>query len=67
MWNMNCFVIPVITVATGNVTKRLIKYQEIIWGKHSVSCLQNTARLDKPHLRKVLPNYLQRFGPHSNR
>lgn len=54
-------------MATGNVTKRLIKYQEIIWGKHPVSCLQNTARLDKPHLRKVQPNYLQRFGPPSNR
>jgi len=64
---MKCFVIPVITVATGNVAKELMRYQEIMWGKHSVSYLQNTARLDKPHLRKALPHYLQRFGPHSNR
>lgn len=43
MLNMKCFAIPVITV-----TKGLIRYQEIIRGKHSVGCLQNTARLDKP-------------------
>lgn len=67
MWNMTCFVIPVTTVATGNVTKGLKRYQEIIWGKHSIGCLQNTAKLDPPHLRKVLPNYLQNFGPHNNR
>jgi hypothetical protein len=52
MWNIKCFVIPVITVATGNVTKGLIRYQEIIRGKHSVGCLQNTARLDKPHFER---------------
>ena len=54
-------------MTTGNVTKVLISYQEVLWGKHSLGCQQNTARLDKTHLRKALPNYLQRFGPHSSR
>jgi hypothetical protein len=30
MWNMKCFVIPVIIRATGIVTKGLKKYLEII-------------------------------------
>jgi hypothetical protein len=34
MWNMKCFVIPVIIGATGIVTKGLKKYLESIPGKH---------------------------------
>jgi hypothetical protein len=34
MWNMKCFIIPVITGATGIVTKGL-KCMETIPGKHS--------------------------------
>jgi hypothetical protein len=34
MWSMKCFVIPIITGATGIVTKGLKKYLETIPGKH---------------------------------
>jgi hypothetical protein len=44
-WNMKCFVIPVITGATGIVTKGLKKYLETIPGKHSVDSLLKTAVL----------------------
>jgi hypothetical protein len=40
MWNMKCFVIPVIIGATGIVTKGLNKYLETIPGKHSIYSLQ---------------------------
>jgi hypothetical protein len=40
MWNMKCFVIPVITGATGIVTRGLKTYLETIPGKHSVDSLQ---------------------------
>jgi hypothetical protein len=40
MWNMKCFVIPVITGATGIVIKGLKKNLEIIPGKHSIDSLQ---------------------------
>jgi hypothetical protein len=40
MWNMKCFVIPVITGATGIVTKGLKKCQETVPGKHSTDSLQ---------------------------
>jgi hypothetical protein len=40
MWNMKRFVIPVITGATGIVTKGLKRYLEAIPGKHSVDSLQ---------------------------
>jgi hypothetical protein len=36
MWNMKCFIIPVIIGATGIVTKGLNKYLETIPGKHSI-------------------------------
>jgi hypothetical protein len=35
MWNMKCFVIPVIIGATGIVSKSLQKYLETIPGQHS--------------------------------
>jgi hypothetical protein len=40
MWNMKCFVIPVIIGATGIVDKRLQKYPETIPGQHSIDSLQ---------------------------
>jgi hypothetical protein len=45
MWNMKCFVIPVITGATGIVSKSLQKYLETIPGQHSIDSLQKTAIL----------------------
>jgi hypothetical protein len=52
---MKCFVIPVITGATGIVTKGLKRYLETIPGKHSIDSLQRTAVLGTSHiLRKVL-------------
>jgi hypothetical protein len=36
MWNMQCFVIPVIIGATGIVSKSLQKYLETIPGQHSI-------------------------------
>jgi hypothetical protein len=36
MWNMKCFVIPVITGATGIVSKSLQKNVETIPGQHSM-------------------------------
>jgi hypothetical protein len=40
MWNMKCFVIPVIIGATGIVSKSLHKYLETIPGQHSIDSLQ---------------------------
>jgi hypothetical protein len=55
MWNMKCFVIPVIIGATGIVSKILQKYLEAIPGQHSVDSLQKTAILGTSHvIRKVL-------------
>jgi hypothetical protein len=45
MWNMKCFVIPVITGVTGIVSKSLQKYLETIPGQHSIDSLQKTAIL----------------------
>jgi hypothetical protein len=52
MWNMKCLVIPVITVATGIVTKGLKKYLETIPGKHPTDSLQKTAVLGTSHIKK---------------
>jgi hypothetical protein len=55
MWNMKCFVIPVIIEATGIVTKGLKNYLETIPGKNSIDSLQKTAVLGTSHIiRKVL-------------
>jgi hypothetical protein len=55
MWNMKCFVIPVITGATGIVNKSLQKYLETTPGQHSIDSLQQTAILGTSHIiRKVL-------------
>jgi hypothetical protein len=44
MRNMKCFVIPVITGATGIVSKSLQKYLETMPGKHSTDSLQKNCR-----------------------
>jgi hypothetical protein len=55
MWNMECFVIPVIIGATGIVTRGLKEYLETIPGKHSIDSVQETAVLGTSHImRKVL-------------
>jgi hypothetical protein len=55
MWNMKCFVIPVIIGTTGIVSKSLQKYLETIPGQHSVDFLQKTAILGTSHIiREVL-------------
>jgi hypothetical protein len=55
MWNLECKIIPVITGATGRVTKSLRKNLEAIPGKHSIDSLQQTATLGTSHIiRKVL-------------
>jgi hypothetical protein len=55
MWNMKCFVIPVIIGATGILTGGLKKYLETIPGKHSIDSLQKVAVLGTSHIiRKVL-------------
>jgi hypothetical protein len=43
MWNKKCFVIPVITGATGIITRGLKKYLETIPGKHSIDSLQKNS------------------------
>jgi hypothetical protein len=54
MLDMKCFVIPVITGATGIVTKGL-KNLETIPGKHSIDSLKKSAVLGTMHIiRKVL-------------
>ena len=55
MWNVKTKVIPVITGATGTISKSLRKYVSNIPGKHGVKELQKTAILGTAHmLRKVL-------------
>jgi hypothetical protein len=55
MWNMKCFVIPVIIGATGIVTKGLKKYLETVPGKHLIDSLQKIAVLGTSDIiRKVL-------------
>jgi hypothetical protein len=48
MWNMKCFVIPVIIGATGIVSK-IEENLETIPGQHSVNSLQKTAVLGTSH------------------
>jgi hypothetical protein len=50
MWNIICFVIPVIIGATGIVTKGLKNYLETILGKHSIDYLQKIAVLGTSHM-----------------
>jgi hypothetical protein len=55
MWDMNCMIIPVVTGATGMVTKGLKENLEAISGKQSIESLKATAVLGTSHIiRKVL-------------
>jgi len=55
MWNVKTKVIPVITGATGTISKSFRKYVSNIPGKHEVKEPQKTAILGTAHiLRKVL-------------
>ena len=55
MWNVKTKVIPVITGATGTISKSFRKYVSNIPGNHEVKELQKTAILGTAHiLRKVL-------------
>jgi hypothetical protein len=55
MWNVKPRVIPVITGATGTISKSFRKYVCTIPGNHDIRELQKTAILGTAHrLRKVL-------------
>ena len=55
MWDLKCTFVPVITGATGIVTRSLKKNLEAVPGKHSIDSLQKTAILGTSHIiRKVL-------------
>ena len=55
MWNLKCTIIPVITGATGIVTRSLRKNLEAVPGRRSIYSLQKTAILGTSHIiRKVL-------------
>jgi len=45
MWNLKYTIVPVITGATGIVTRSLRKNLEAVPGKHSIDSLQKTAIL----------------------
>ena len=54
MWNIKTKVIPVITGATGTISKTFRKYVSNIPGNHEVKELQKTAMGTAHILRKVL-------------
>jgi hypothetical protein len=55
MWNVKTRVMPVITGATGTISKSFRKYASSIPGNHEVGELQKTAIFGTAHiLRKVL-------------
>jgi hypothetical protein len=55
MWNVKTNVIPVITGATGTISKSFRKYLSNVPGKHEIKELQKTAILGTAHiLYKVL-------------
>jgi len=55
MWNLKCTTVPLITGATGIVTRSLRKNLEAVPRKHSIDSLQKTAVLGTSHIiRKVL-------------
>jgi hypothetical protein len=55
MWNMKCMIIPVVTGATGIVTKGSKKTLEVIPRTHSTDSLQKTVVLGSSDIiRKVL-------------
>ena len=67
MWNVKAKVIPVITGATGTISKSFRKYVSNIPGNHEVKELQKTAILGTAHiLRKVLIYKYNRFSTETN-
>ena len=52
MWNMKCTIIPVMTGATGIVTRSLRKNLEAVLGKHSIDSLPKAAVLGTSHIRR---------------
>jgi hypothetical protein len=55
MWNVIARVIPVITGATGTISKSLRQYLSNVPGKREIKELQKTATLGTAHrLREVL-------------
>jgi len=55
MWKVRAKVIPVITGATGTISKSLRQNLSNIQGKHEIKELQTTAMLGTAHIpRKVL-------------
>jgi hypothetical protein len=55
MWNVKTQVTPVITGATGTISKSFRKYLSSVPGKHDIKELQKTAVLGTAHtLREVL-------------
>ena len=55
MWNLKYTIVPVITGATGIVTRNLRKNLEAVPGKHSIDSPQKTAIIGTSHvIRKVL-------------
>jgi hypothetical protein len=55
MWNVKQMVIPVISEATGTISKSFRKYVSSIPGNHEVRYLQKTDILGTAHIfRKVL-------------
>jgi len=50
MWNVKTKVIPVITGATGSISKSFRKYVSNIPGKHEVKELKKTAILGTAHI-----------------
>jgi len=55
MWNLKCTIVPVITGATGIVTRSLRKNMETIPGKHSIDSLRKTAVLGTSHIIRKVP------------
>jgi hypothetical protein len=55
MWNLKCTIIPIITGASGIVTRSLRNNLEAVPGKHLIDSLQKTAVLGTSHIiRKIL-------------
>jgi hypothetical protein len=50
MWNVKAKILPVITGATGTISKSFRKYVNKITGSHDVRELQKTAILDTAHI-----------------
>jgi hypothetical protein len=50
MWNVKARVIPVITGATGTISKSFRKYMSDIPGNHDIKELQKTAILGTAHI-----------------